>query len=142
MNQNIRGLRCSLNYFLVADFLKYLSKKAWEFHIPWCVLDGNIKIVDHKATTKDLEALNKHRIWEIEMQCYPRDSVKTSISNYQDFYVSCCACYLLYFDCGYLELYIKQPNDFEQFWDFLMSLGAEDLVVVTDINDTRTQFTV
>ena len=142
MAQNIRGLRCSLDYYRLADFLKYLSKQAWVFYIPWCMLDGLITITDYNASTRDLQALDKHRIWELELQCYPYNTDKTKISNYQDFSISNCACYLLYFDCGYLEIYIKQQYEFQQFWNYLMSIGAKDLVIVTAVNDTRTQFTV
>lgn len=142
MDQKIRGLRCSLDYYCLANFLRYLSKKAWKFYIPWCFLDGIITVRDYRASTKDLETLDKHRIWELELQCYPHDAIQVDIANYQEFCTSLCACYLLYFDCGYLEIYVKQLNVFRQFWDYLVSLGAKDLVIVTDTNDTRAKFTV
>ena len=142
MKQNIRGMKCSLDYYRLADFLKYLSEKEWAFYVPWCLLDGIITVRDYMVLKKDLAALDKHRIWELELQCLPQETVQVDIVDYQDFFSSSCACYLLYFDCGYLEIYVKQPNEFKQFWNHLAALEAEDLLIITDDNDTRTRFSV
>ena len=142
MNQNIRGMTCSLDYYRLADFLKHLSAKEWAFYVPWGLFDGIITVRNYTVSKKDLAVLDEHRVWELELQCFPQGTVQVDIVDYQDFFNSSCACYLLYFDGGFLEIYVKNSNEFNQFWNHLTALDAEDLRIITDDNDTRTRFSV
>lgn len=142
MTSSIRGIKCSLDYYKLTDFLRFLSTNDWAFYIPWCLLDGLYTLREHNTTLKDLINLDKYHIWELELQCFPKKSIRTDVINYQGFLSSSSICYLLYFDCGYLEIYTKSQNDYNLFWEYLSALHAEDLLIITDSNDTRTQFTV
>ena len=142
MEQNIRGIKCALDYYRLIAFLKQLPQANMVVAVPWCLLDGTIIMRNYKASKEDLKTVEKHRIWELELQCFFQNSDPIDIATYQDFLLSPCVCYLFYFDCGYLEIYVKCPIMFQQFWGYLMDLDAEDLQVITDRNDTRTFFSV
>ena len=142
MVENIRGLKCSLDYYDLIVLLRFLSKNDWESFVPWCLLDGFDSLTNLKGFLDDFSLFEKHNIWELELQCTPPKTEPINIKTYQDFSGSPCTCYLLYFDCGYLEIYIKEKNDFQQLEEYLMNVGVQDLSTITDENDTRTQFTV
>ena len=142
MEQHIRGIKCSLDYYNLVEFLKLLSTKEWSFYVPWCLIDGFNTIKEYTASREDLVCLTEHRVWELELQCISNGATHTKVNDYYEFLCSACSCYLLYFDCGYLEIYVKHHNDFQQFWEYLSTINAEDVLVITDDNDTRTQFSV
>lgn len=139
---NIRGIKCSMDYYALADFLRLLAEKNWAYYVPWCLLNGVDSIRDQKMDSKDLLDLEKYRIWELELQCYPQCVGNADIDCYQDFLSSSCDCCLLYFDCGFLEIYIKHSEHFQQFWAYLAAKNADDLQVITHENDTRTRMSV
>lgn len=142
MEQNIRGIKCSLDYYHLVDFLQVLLNKNWDFYAPWCLLDGFIPVIDCEDFLKDFSVFQNHRIWELELQCLPSNAIYSETLDYLGFCSSPCICYVLYFDCGYLEIYVKELEDFQTFWDFLVSINAEDLMILTDDNDTRIRFSV
>ena len=142
MEQTIRGMKCALDYHRLKDFLKQLPQTNMEVTVPWCLFDETVILRNYKASKQDLKTVENHRIWELELQCFFQTADPIDIATYQDFLLSSCVCCLFYFDCGYLEIYVKCPIMFQQFWGCLVDLDAEDLQVITDSNDTRTFFSV
>lgn len=142
MTNSIRGLKCSIDYFKLIHLLKFLTNKDWEFFAPWCLMDGINVITNVKGFLDDFSLFEGHNIWELELQCTPPKTEPFRIKTYQDFSRSLCLCYLLYFDCGYLEIYIKEKCDVEHLKRQLEKIGAQDLCIITDENDARTRFAV
>lgn len=140
MEQHIRGLKCSVDYYELIDILRFLANKEWSFFAPWCLMDGLNPITNSKGFLDDFSIFEKHNIWELELQCIPHTTEPMIIKTYQDFIGSLCACYVIYFDCGFLELYIKERSVFQQIKEFLVKNRVQDLCIITDDNDTRTQF--
>ena len=142
MQNNIRGLKGSLDCYGLVHFLRYLSQKPWFFFAPWCLLNDHCTITDTMDFLKDFSLFEDHNIWELELQCTPQCAGSLMIKTYQDFCDMPCICYLLYYDCSYLELYIKDNNELQPFREYLEHIGAQDLSLITDKTDTRTGFAV
>ena len=101
-------------------------------------MDGHIDIRNHVNTSQDLNSLSSYRIWELELHCHEYGAAYTVIKDYKDFLNSTCACLLLYYDCGYLEIYVKNSDDFQDIFEYLTSISAKHLTVKTSKNDSRT----
>ena len=86
---------------------------------------------------QSLEQIFNGHIWEIELQCYKCEMDYTEIKTYQDFMNSDCECLLLYYDCGNLEIYIKDPNDSKWIYEYLQSNGATRMIIKTSKSDKR-----
>lgn len=142
MQNNIRGLKCSLDCCGLVQFLKCLPQKEWFFFAPWCLLNDHCTITDTMDFLKDFSLFEDHNIWELELQCTQHYTGSLAIQTYEDFCEMPCICYILYYDCGNLELYIKDSNDLLQFQEYLEDIGVQDLTLITDSTDTRTGFTV
>lgn len=142
MKNNIRGIKCSIDYYQLKEFLKFLTNRPWDFYMPWCLLDDMVPIMSPKMLLPNLSTFENHNIWEMELQCFPPNMEYVHVTDYQAFCSSPCECCLLYYDCGYLEIYVKQRDCFQQFWGYLKCCETEDLQFITDWNDTRTGFSV
>ncbi len=81
--------------------------------------------------------MEHHAIWELVLHIYPVGEEKESIKTYADFIGSNCCCCLIYYDCGYLDIYIKEAGLLQQIRACLAELNAEELQVLTDSNDDR-----
>lgn len=145
---NIRGIACSLYNGGVEDLLLFISNTPFEFYVRWCMKiedkqtilpksSSNFRIVPH-----DLRNLAKKSIWELVLHVYPVGSDNQTIETYEDFINSSCACCLIFYDCGLLDIYVKEANLRDQLYNLLLSLGAEDIALITDVSDGRTRLFV
>lgn len=139
MNSRNRGIECALDYYKLQELLREISQKKWDFCIPWCLKDGLYPIRNAVVSGKDLVQMFDWRIWELELHCHKCGEDYTEIKSYQDFLTSSCECLLLYYDCGNLEIYIKNQNDFEWLYEFLRLNGATELSIKTNECDMRTK---
>lgn len=149
---NIKGIECSLYNGRIEELLHFLSNKPFDFYIQRCMkidatqilpkLSNNFCISSH-----DLRRLSRESIWELVMYVYPIDSSdqtieidssRKTIETYDDFIQSPCICCLIFYDCGLLDLYVKESNLREQLYDLLLSLEATDMELITDVSDSRT----
>ncbi len=89
-------------------------------------------------TKQSLPKFENQELWELILHIYPKGSQRSIINTYGDFLTSNCICCVIYYDCGSLEIYIKSLSLFQQIWDKLTILKAEDMSVITDENDSRT----
>lgn len=143
MEDMIRGLRCGLPPYAINHILQSLSLEPCRFYIPWCeTAETSSQILPKSrrgffASDTDLQEMAHQAIWELELQLYPSDGEKCCIETYEDFTNSACICCLIYYDCGWLDAYVKDASLFKQIWNELLTLNAEDLTVLTSENDSR-----
>lgn len=144
MNGEIRGIECSLYSGQFEEFLMYLSYQAYEFYIVSCMKIGTKRQFmpelqqNISVTRQTIQELAKTSIWELVLHLYPTGKLPQTINTYQDFINSGCDCCLIFYDCGLLNIYIKDKNNFECFWKKLCMLKAQEIRIITDDNDNRT----
>lgn len=144
MHNERRGIRCNLPALAVGQLLLRISKLEYSFYIPWCLsIDRSDQIIPKSfentiVTALDLAYIAKSSIFELVLHLYVPDSSIRIINNYEDFLQSSCECCLIYYDCGCMDIYIKEDSLFEVIMSELTALKAEELIVLTDLNDGRT----
>ena len=143
MKDIIRGLSCELPPKAINRLLQFLSQKPYQFYIPWCdKIETSTQILAKSsggfyATATDLQEMEHHTIWELELQIYPLECEKDCFETYEDFANSACLCCLIFYDCGQLDVYIKTASLFKHIQDELLTLKAENLTILTSENDAR-----
>ena len=145
MIKSIRGIECSLYNGRVEDLLVFLSNKPFDFYIRWCMkVDDNHMTLPKSSNNfrilpQDLRKLAKESIWELVLYVYPSDSYCQRIETYDDFINSMCICCLIFYDCGLLDIYVKESKLRDELYDLLLFLQAKDLAFITDDSDGRTR---
>ena len=144
MKENIRGMECSLYNGRFQDLLLFIANTPFEFYVRWCSKIDDKRMLlprplhDFRALPQDLKKMAKESIWELVLHVYPVGSDNQIIETYEDFINSSCICCLIFYDCGLLDLYVKEPDFRERLYNLLRSLGAKDLELITDASDERT----
>lgn len=144
MTEHIRGIECSLYNGGVEDLLLFLSTKPFDFYIRWCMKidDKGVNLPkslsDFQIFPHELKKMAKESIWELVMHIYPVGANRKIIETYDDFMNSSCICCLIFYDCGLLDIYIKELSLRNQLYDLLHSLQAKDIELITDVSDCRT----
>lgn len=144
MTENIRGIECSLGNEKLEDLLLFLSNNLFDFYIPWCMKIANKQRIVPQSLNNlpislcDLKKLAKESIWELVLHIYPVGASKQVIETYDDFLNSQCHCCLIFYDCGLLDIYIKNADFRDQLYSLLLSLSAKDMKFITDLSDSRT----
>lgn len=144
----IRGIECTLSPRGLANLLMYFRQDSSKFFVPWCLvhqtgLVEQISIPETREyrnitlTACEMDAVIGMSIWELVLHKYPDEKQVQAIDSYEDFVNSDCELCLLYYDCGPLEIYIKDANCIQSIWNRLVSLNAQDLKLITDTNDNR-----
>ena len=142
--ENVRGIECSLYNSGVEELLLFLSTKPFDFYVRWCrKIDGNDVIFpksscNFQILSHDLKKMAKESIWELVLHIYPVGSNREIIETYDDFKNCSCICCLIFYDCGLLDIYIKESSLRDQLYDLLLSLQAKDIEFITDVSDCRT----
>lgn len=143
MDNNRRGVRCGLSGRAINELLYFLSTIESNFYIPWqLAIESRDMILPKEvrnviASEQYIRSISKFTIWELELHIYPYGKTHQSFEIYEDFLRSSCICCLIYYDCGWLSIYIKGDELFCQIYDKLLCLQAEDLVILTEGNDSR-----
>ena len=144
MNDSTRGISCTLNEGGIQELLLLLAQTSCTFFVPWCSkidspkqwLPGDTR--DFYLDSQGLCELTQSTIWELVLHMYPAGETAEHIETYEDFLKSKCFCCMIYYDCGWLAIYIKDPMLFEQVHSKLLALKAENFEILTVANDTRT----
>lgn len=143
MKSQIIGLHCGLPSGGIQRLLLHLSKENASF---WVISCDTIRrpdqwLPDHaqgfRVATDQLLELSKLTIWELVLQLYPKGATPAQIETYEDFENSDCLCCLIYYDCGWLDLYVKDPTLLHSIQELLADLPAEDTQMLTAANDGR-----
>lgn len=143
MNAKPRGMRCDLPPYGINKLLLFLSQLPGCFYMPWCdKIEKSTQLLprslaDVYVTAQELRGMEYQAIWELVLHIYPVGAEKACIKTYRDFMDSNCRCCLIYYDCGNLDIYIKEADLFQQIQARLLSLRAEALEFLTDTNDDR-----
>lgn len=143
MKENKRGISCSIYGGLIREFLLFLAKEKYSFFIPYgsvihhknMLLPAPIHSIN--ATFEDVQKLADTTIWELVLHVYPQKASKAQIETYEDFLNSDCICCLIYYDCGIMDVYIKENILFDVVLEKLTALSAKNIEIITDINDGR-----
>lgn len=144
MTENIRGIECSLYNGRVEELLLFFSNKPFDYYVRRCMkIDDKYVILPKSSynfciSPHDLKELAKESIWELVLHVYPAGSNGKLIETYDDFVNSACICCLIFYDCGLLDIYIKESSLRDQLYDLLLSLQAKDIELITDVSDGRT----
>lgn len=139
----IRGIQCTLDAPVLA-FVKTILQWPLEFYVSWCLkVDTHNKYIpgnytDFYLCPNNIGFLEKSAIWEIVIHGYLAGHSPETLDLYEEYLYSPCQMCLIYYDCGYLDIYIKDETRRKSAWDTLVALGAEDLEWLTDENDRRT----
>lgn len=144
MNDSKRGISCTLNEGGIQELLLLLAQTSCTFFVPWCSkidspkqwLPGHTR--DFYLDSEGVCNLTESTIWELVLHMYPTGETAERIETYEDFLKSKCFCCMIYYDCGWLDIYIKDPMLFEQVHNKLLALNAEDFEILTAANDGRT----
>ena len=148
MTDNIRGIECALDNGRIEDLLLFLSTKPFDFYVRWCLKSDDNHMVLPKSSQnfyilpKDLKRLAKESVWELVLHLYPFGSDKYTIETYDDYVNSPCVCCVIFYDCGFLDIYSKESYLRDQIYSLLLSLQAEDIEFITDVSDGRTRLFV
>lgn len=141
MNNSIRGIECTLNENAITELVKNIFLQDFVCFVPWCMVNNNEHIINYQSMYLNAESINNlvvSSVWELVLYIYPQNEVATkTVYTYDEFINSNCSCCLLYYDCGILEIYIKEPELFQKVWEVLAVLHAQDMVIKTAINDGR-----
>lgn len=143
MNNTQRGIECSLYNGSISELLLFLSRMPFSFFVQHCSkIDNNQQRLprlsnNYYADSQAVEAMAESCIWELVLQMYPIGACASQIETYDDFRNSQCCCCLIFYDCGLLDIYIKDRGLFERIWNKLLLLHAEDMDVISFSNDNR-----
>ena len=143
MDEEIKGIECSLYSGRIKKLLMYLADKSYDYYISWCM-----KIDDwHNSfpqssqnfhiSTQGLKELAQSSLWELVLYIYPVGQEHKIIETYSDFENSSCICCLILYDCGLLDIYVKDANLLESIYNQLQSLQAEELRILTNRSNIR-----
>ena len=138
-----RGMRCGLSNQAINELLRFLLTFEGSFYIPWqLAIESKDMILpqeakDVLASKQYIKTLAEFTIWELELHIYPRGASPQSFELYEDFWRSPCICCLIYYDCGWLDMYVKDDTLFKHVHSKLIHLHAEDLEILTVDNDSR-----
>ncbi len=144
MTENIRGIECSLYNGRIEDLLLFLSNKPFDFYIRRCMKINDKHALlpkpscNFRILPNDLKQLAKESIWELVLDIYPVGSNIQTIETYDDFLESPCVCCLIFYDCGLMDIYVKDSNLRNRLYHMLFSLQAKDITLISDVSDNRT----
>lgn len=147
MRTNIRGIRCEISSCIGLDLERVLKGLPLEAHklLYWGMLTYHDRWLDSKLeeVRSDFIAEISGRgyvIWEMYLHIFPKATDPKHIDNYEEFLESPCRCSVLYYDCGYLEIYVKDVKWREIILNNLRAMETERIDLITDENDDRTGF--
>lgn len=139
------GVKCVLNTSAFNQILRLIAKEAYELYVPWCSgIDAPYMRLPYNSrighiTALELEELAEQTIWEMVLSMYPTGKSDDTIETYDDYQNSECVCYIIYYDCGILEVYAKNFCWMKKLYETLSALGATSLSYIIEENNSRTR---
>ncbi len=138
MNANVLGFECSLYNGNIDKILMFLSGLTYKYYVSnYLLIDSKEVLLPKKHNDfwikpNTLESMAKETIWELVLFVYDKNVIEQPIKTYDDYVNSSCVACLLYYDCGLLEIYVKEPHLRNRLLELLIKIGAEDLKHITD----------
>lgn len=81
----------------------------------------------------------EHFAMFVKFQAYFKDGVFADIDIYDDFKNSDCQIMFLIHDCNFVEIYAKDKEVIDKFYNRALKLYCEKVEYITDENDSRTR---
>ena len=134
---NVKGIECSLFNGGIKDLLIFLSNEPFAIYISKCTKIDNKDMImpkssyDFCVSPYGLRELVKASIWELVLYLYPLETDFQPIKTYDDFIRSSCVCCLIFYDCGLLEIYVKDALFRDKLYEALLSFQARDIQLIT-----------
>ncbi|MBR6801067.1 MAG: DUF2691 family protein [Eubacteriaceae bacterium] len=144
MNNKIIGIESSVNPGVIKIILNHYSVMYDEFYILQCSKIHSKEMLlpeDTYHITVDgqyLRDVAQSTVWELVMYIYPEGITGSEIGTYEDFLESECNTCVIYYDCGYLEIYSKDEEHLFAMHKILSRLDTDELTFVTEENFDRT----
>lgn len=138
-----RGVRCVLPEKGINKLLLALSQMNYECLLLNCFVINKREMIlpellnNLRVTEKFLKGMATAALFELKFLMYPTNTQRKDFDTYKDFLESDCVCCLLYYDCGWLDAYIKDPSVFASVCGLLLNLGVEQFEIITEFNDER-----
>lgn len=144
MKDAIRGIECSLYNGEIKSLLLFLSNKPFDFFAPWCMAIHDNRMLlpeavrNQRISALDLKEIAEASIWELVLHIFPIGLRTQQIETYDDYIRSPCIGCLIFYDCGLMDIYVKDCFLREQIYNLLLTLHASDVAFITDTTDGRT----
>jgi len=141
-----RGISCSIYNCsnVIRTILVALSEKYHSFYISWYNAIAKEKTLlpiaseDYIVSSEGLNDMVNATIWDVVLFAFPKDAeIVASFTTYEDYQNSSCECCLIYYDCGELDVYLKDSELLNNMHKLLVEHNAENFVILTDENDRR-----
>lgn len=148
MKNIFRGIECEFEgspHLNVERVLDGIPLQHYKVFLEWGMIhnkDGQIscpKIVSPDFIHNISDNFN-YCIWELLVHIFPKEETPKSLRNYKDFLESSCECSILYYDAGYLAIYVKNEEWLGTFEKNIIKMVPQRVDKITDQNDTRTSF--
>ena len=140
---NIIGIDCSISDSAIQEVLHFLSCKSFDFFVYECMMvTKNVLLPqttwNFSISPENLKELSKETLWEFVLHIYPINAKRENIETFDNYMQSQCVCCLIYYDCGFLEVYSKDAALRQELYELLVSLKATELEFITDDSVHRT----
>lgn len=142
--ETIRGVYCLLSggefdldrVFRGIDLCRYelCSYAMWMKGMVIATLDGELTMSE--LTDK----LSGYTVEELSVHVFPKGASPRKPDDYADYLRSECVCSLMYYDCGYLEVYAKDREWTAAITENLARMRHDELSHITPENDGRESF--
>lgn len=146
MNNDVRGLEAVLSFkkhFQPEQLLQGIPVQNFQMYMPWCIISSAVKGLSYSQpiTLSFLQDLSETNcIWEQVLHFFPHNEDARRLRDYEDFLNSTCQCSILFYDCAYLEIYVKCNEWLNTFQQNIMKMHPVSFCIKTDETDTRTEF--
>lgn len=143
----IRGLEAELPQrasFRIADVLSGISLDHYKIFTPGCRTWPKFApaSVSGLISPQDLRTLSteKYAIEELSLHFFPLDAQPRELRDYSDYMESSCVCSILYYDCCFLEIYVKDTALLQMLKRNISGMHPISLTYKTNLNDDRERF--
>ena len=140
--RTVRGLACfgGVSQRVLTALVEYWTRRPVRFWVEselrYPELFQGVCRKNVPVEVGQLRALLVGNVWELDLKIFPPDREPCVMETYEDFLRSGCLCCLLYYDCGDLEVYIRDEPDRAALLALLQNAGV-DPQPITEENDGR-----
>lgn len=148
MKNIFRGIECEFEgspHFNIERVLNGIPLECHQIFLQWGMIhdkDGQINYPEI-ISSDFIHAISdnfNYCIWELLLHIFPKEETPKSLRNYKDFSESSCECSILYYDAGYLAIYVKNKEWLDTLGKNIIEMVPQRVDIITDQNDTRTSF--
>lgn len=143
----IRGLEAEFPQrasFRIMDVLHGILLDHYKIFTPGCRIWPKFApaSISGLISPQDLLTLSteKYAIEELSLHFFPCDAQPRALWDYSDYMESSCVCSILYYDCGFLEIYVKDTELLQMLKRNTSAMHPISLTYKTNLNDDRERF--